>query len=136
MTAISQHGRSLVEKNAHVGSDGGQTRFRKLQHPESLLAGHAGKPLQEQSMVALSSRFSNSSFTGTRVPRKPLTAYTLESPSGLRRSMLDVQRSTFDVSHFFLSILWVLNAVLVIIAAIQASDGKFNRYPMTIRFIQ
>ncbi len=46
--------------------------------------------------------------------------------------MLDVQRSTFSTS----SILWVLNAVLVIIAAIQASDGKFYRYPMTIRLIQ
>lgn len=36
----------------------------------------------------------------------------------------------------FLAILWVLNTVCVIIAAIQASDGKFFRYPMTIRFIQ
>jgi uncharacterized protein len=35
-----------------------------------------------------------------------------------------------------LPILWVLNAVLVIIASIQASDGKFYRYPITIRFIQ
>ena len=33
-------------------------------------------------------------------------------------------------------VLWVLNTVFVIIAAIQASDGKFYRYPMTIRFIQ
>ena len=40
------------------------------------------------------------------------------------------------IGFFFLAILWVLNAVLVIIAAIQASDGKFYRYPMTIRFIQ
>ena len=40
------------------------------------------------------------------------------------------------VGFVFLAILWVLNAVLVIIAAIQASDGKFYRYPMTIRFIQ
>lgn len=40
------------------------------------------------------------------------------------------------VGFFFLAVLWVLNAVLVIIAAIQASDGKFYRYPMTIRFIQ
>ena len=36
----------------------------------------------------------------------------------------------------FLAVLWVLNAVFVIIAAVQASDGKFYRYPMTIRFIQ
>jgi len=35
-----------------------------------------------------------------------------------------------------LAVLWFLNAVFVIIAAIQASDGKFYRYPMTIRFIQ
>ena len=40
------------------------------------------------------------------------------------------------IGFFFLAVLWVLNAVFVIIAAIQASDGKFFRYPMTIRFIQ
>src|SRR6266550_8818356 len=40
------------------------------------------------------------------------------------------------VGFVFLAILWVLNAVFVIIASIQASDGKFYRYPMTIRFIQ
>ncbi len=40
------------------------------------------------------------------------------------------------IGFVFLVILWILNAVLVIIAAIQASDGKFYRYPMTIRFIQ
>jgi uncharacterized Tic20 family protein len=40
------------------------------------------------------------------------------------------------VGFVFLAILWVLNTVFVIIAAIQASDGKFYRYPMTIRFIQ
>jgi uncharacterized Tic20 family protein len=40
------------------------------------------------------------------------------------------------IGFFFLAILWVLNAVFVIIASIQASDGKFYRYPMTIRFIQ
>src|SRR6058998_1567119 len=34
-----------------------------------------------------------------------------------------------------LPILWVLNAVFVIVASIQASDGKLYRYPMTIRFI-
>jgi uncharacterized protein len=32
--------------------------------------------------------------------------------------------------------LWVLNTVLVIIAAIQASEGKFYRYPITIRLIK
>lgn len=40
------------------------------------------------------------------------------------------------IGFVFLAILWVVNAVLVIIASIQASDGKFYRYPMTIRFIQ
>src|SRR4051812_19631634 len=35
-----------------------------------------------------------------------------------------------------LAVLWVLNTILVIIAAIKASDGEFYRYPMTIRFIQ
>lgn len=40
------------------------------------------------------------------------------------------------IGFLALAVLWVLNTVLVIIAAIQASDGKFYRYPMTIRFIQ
>jgi hypothetical protein len=40
------------------------------------------------------------------------------------------------IGFVFLAVLWVLNAVLVIVAAIQASDGKFYRYPITIRFIQ
>jgi uncharacterized Tic20 family protein len=40
------------------------------------------------------------------------------------------------VGFLFLPLLWVLNAVFVIIASIQASDGKLYRYPMTIRFIQ
>ena len=40
------------------------------------------------------------------------------------------------VGFVFLFVLWILNAIFVIVAAIQASDGKFYRYPMTIRFIQ
>ena len=40
------------------------------------------------------------------------------------------------IGFAFLAILWVLNAVFVIVASIQASEGKFYRYPMTIRFIQ
>jgi hypothetical protein len=40
------------------------------------------------------------------------------------------------IGFVFLAVLGVLNAVFVIIAAIRASDGKFYRYPMTIRFIQ
>ena len=40
------------------------------------------------------------------------------------------------VGFVFLAVLWILNAIFVIIAAIKASDGEFYRYPMTIRFIQ
>ena len=40
------------------------------------------------------------------------------------------------VGFAFLAVLWVLNAVFVIVASIRASDGKFYRYPITIRFIQ
>ena len=40
------------------------------------------------------------------------------------------------IGFVFLAVLWVLNAVFAIIAAIKASDGEFYRYPMTIRFIQ
>jgi uncharacterized Tic20 family protein len=39
------------------------------------------------------------------------------------------------IGFAFLAVLWVLNTVFVIVASIQASDGKFYRYPMTIRFI-
>jgi uncharacterized protein len=40
------------------------------------------------------------------------------------------------IGFAFLAVLWVLNAVFVIVASIRASDGKFYRYPMTIRFIK
>ncbi len=40
------------------------------------------------------------------------------------------------IGFVFIAVLWVLNAIFVIIASIQASEGKFYRYPMTIRFIQ
>jgi hypothetical protein len=40
------------------------------------------------------------------------------------------------VGFVFLAVLWILNAIFVIIAAIKASDGEFYRYPMTIRFLQ
>jgi hypothetical protein len=40
------------------------------------------------------------------------------------------------IGFLLLPLLWVLNAVFVIIAAIKASDGELYRYPMTIRFIQ
>jgi uncharacterized Tic20 family protein len=32
--------------------------------------------------------------------------------------------------------LWILNTVLVIIASVRASEGKFYRYPITIRLIK
>src|SRR5690349_24906965 len=34
-----------------------------------------------------------------------------------------------------LIILWIMNTVCVIIASIRASEGKFYRYPITIRFL-
>ena len=40
------------------------------------------------------------------------------------------------VGFLLLPVLWILNAVFVIIAAIKASDGELYRYPLTIRFIQ
>ncbi|MEY2605814.1 MAG: uncharacterized protein QOH31_3630 [Verrucomicrobiota bacterium] len=35
-----------------------------------------------------------------------------------------------------LIILWILNTVFVIIASIQAGEGKLYRYPIAIRFIK
>jgi len=40
------------------------------------------------------------------------------------------------IGFLLLPILWVLNAVFVIVASIQASDGKLYHYPITIRFIE
>jgi uncharacterized Tic20 family protein len=40
------------------------------------------------------------------------------------------------VGFIILAILHILNLVLVIIASIQTSEGKFYRYPMTIRLIK
>jgi uncharacterized Tic20 family protein len=34
-----------------------------------------------------------------------------------------------------LIVLWILNTVLVIVASVKASEGKFFRYPLTIRLI-
>jgi len=39
------------------------------------------------------------------------------------------------VGFVILGILHILNIVFVIIASIQASDGKLYRYPITIRFL-
>jgi len=54
----------------------------------------------------------------------------------LRSNVLAAGFCLILVGFVFLAILWVLNAIRVIIASIQASDGKFYRYPITIRFIQ
>ncbi len=40
------------------------------------------------------------------------------------------------IGFVLLPLLWVANAVFVIIASIKASDGKLYRYPLTIRFIE
>jgi uncharacterized Tic20 family protein len=40
------------------------------------------------------------------------------------------------IGFIILAILHILNLVLVIIASIQASEGKFYRYPMTVRLIK
>ena len=40
------------------------------------------------------------------------------------------------IGFAILAILHILNLVLVIIAAIQASEGKFYRYPIAIRLIK
>jgi uncharacterized Tic20 family protein len=39
------------------------------------------------------------------------------------------------VGFFLLALLHILNVVLVIVASVQASEGKLYRYPMTIRLI-
>ena len=40
------------------------------------------------------------------------------------------------IGFIILAILHILNLVLVIVASIQTSEGKFYRYPMTIRLIK
>jgi uncharacterized Tic20 family protein len=40
------------------------------------------------------------------------------------------------IGFFLLLVLWIVNTVLVIIASIQASEGKLYRYPIAIRFIK
>jgi len=40
------------------------------------------------------------------------------------------------IGFVILAILHILNLVLVIVASIQASEGKLYRYPMTIRLIK
>ena len=40
------------------------------------------------------------------------------------------------IGFFILAILHILNLVLVMVASIQASEGKFYRYPITIRLLK
>ncbi len=40
------------------------------------------------------------------------------------------------IGFLLLPLLWILNALFVIIASIKASDGELYRYPLTIRFLQ
>jgi uncharacterized Tic20 family protein len=40
------------------------------------------------------------------------------------------------IGFIILAILHILNLVLVIVASMQTSEGKFYRYPMTIRLIK
>ena len=40
------------------------------------------------------------------------------------------------IGFIILAILHILNLVLVIVASIQVSEGKFYRYPITIRLIK
>jgi uncharacterized Tic20 family protein len=40
------------------------------------------------------------------------------------------------IGFFLLALLHILNVVLVIVASIQASDGKLYRYPLSIRLIK
>jgi uncharacterized Tic20 family protein len=40
------------------------------------------------------------------------------------------------IGFIILPMLYVLNLVLVIVASIQASEGKFYRYPITFRLIK
>jgi uncharacterized protein len=40
------------------------------------------------------------------------------------------------IGFIILAILHILNLVLVIVASIQTSEGKFYRYPITIRLIK
>jgi uncharacterized Tic20 family protein len=40
------------------------------------------------------------------------------------------------IGFVILAILHILNLVLVIVASIRASEGKFYRYPLTIRLIK
>jgi uncharacterized Tic20 family protein len=40
------------------------------------------------------------------------------------------------IGFFLLALLHILNVVFVIVASIQASEGKFYRYPVAIRFIK
>ena len=61
-----------------------------------------------------------------------MPAASPEQSSARRYVLLALKLS---VSIVLLAILHVLNVVFVIIASIRASEGKFYRYPLTIRFL-
>jgi uncharacterized Tic20 family protein len=79
-----------------------------------------------------------------QTPDSPSPDWTTAAAQTARQyssALNGIPNSTFRiclilVGFVFLALLWVLNAVFAIIASIEASDGKFYRYPMTIRFIQ
>ncbi|MGH8091890.1 MAG: DUF4870 domain-containing protein [Chthoniobacterales bacterium] len=90
--------------------------------------------------MANSKRAIGQSFRTKRGDSLEIDAYGKESLN-FQISMLiyNVVSAVFClilIGFVFLAVLWVLNAVFVIIASIQASEGKFYRYPMTIQFIQ
>mgnify|MGYP003694621627 CR=1 FL=1 len=90
------------------------------------------------SPATCSGRSSSGWSSAATRPRSMRTAKK-RSTSKSRCSSTTLSPRSFASSwsaSFSWPILWVLNAVFVIIASIQASDGKFYRYPMTIRFIQ
>jgi len=69
-----------------------------------------------------------------------IDAYGKESLN-FQISMLIYDAIAFILFIVFIGIpiligLWILNTVLVIIASVKASEGKFYRYPITIRLIK
>ena|SRR5215467_2750286 len=69
-----------------------------------------------------------------------IDAYGKESLN-FQISMLIYDAIAFILFIVFIGIpiligLWILNTVLVIIASVKASEGKFYHYPITIRLIK
>ncbi len=68
-----------------------------------------------------------------------IDAYGKESLN-FQLTMLIYDAVAFVLCFFLIGIpililLWLANTILVIIASIRASEGKFYRYPLTIRFL-